>query len=81
MVFAPVRPSVKSTVPTSDGVTGATFGKTYGAKTRLADVAEQLGVTRQTVYFYFAGSRNCSWPPRSMPSVASWTGSPRTSPP
>ncbi|SEG92820.1 DNA-binding transcriptional regulator, AcrR family [Thermomonospora echinospora] len=28
----------------------------YGAKTRLADVAKELGVTRQTVYFYFAGT-------------------------
>lgn len=28
----------------------------YGAKTRLADVAKDLGVTRQTVYSYFAGT-------------------------
>jgi AcrR family transcriptional regulator len=28
----------------------------YGSKTRLADVAKDLGVTRQTVYSYFAGS-------------------------
>jgi AcrR family transcriptional regulator len=28
----------------------------YGSKTRLTDVAKDLGVTRQTVYFYFAGS-------------------------
>ncbi|ROO84935.1 TetR family transcriptional regulator [Actinocorallia herbida] len=28
----------------------------YGSRTRLADVAKELGVTRQTVYFYFAGT-------------------------
>ncbi|MGI5328780.1 TetR/AcrR family transcriptional regulator [Actinomadura nitritigenes] len=28
----------------------------YGSKTRLADVAKELGVTRQTVYFYFDGT-------------------------
>jgi AcrR family transcriptional regulator len=28
----------------------------YGSRTRLADVAKDLGITRQTVYFYFAGT-------------------------
>jgi AcrR family transcriptional regulator len=28
----------------------------YGAKTKLADVATELGITRQTVYTYFSGT-------------------------
>lgn len=41
-----------------DRIIGATLRciDRYGAKTRLADVAKDLGVTRQTVYSYFAGT-------------------------
>lgn len=30
----------------------------YGAKTKLADVAKDLGITRQTVYAYFSGTED-----------------------
>lgn len=46
----------------------------FGAqKTRLVDVANELGVTRQTIYHYYSSVDEMLWPSLMRAPRTSWT--------